>query len=71
MILTKIIVSKVMKHLVDQLQLDKIMNYVFEDNDLDKKVKILTRKVRKLEKIAHPQREFVVCNECKQSIEEK
>ena len=71
MILTNIIVTKVMKHLVDQLQLDKVMNYVFEDNDLDKKVKILTRKVRKLEKIAHPKREFVVCNECKQSIEEK
>ena len=71
MIITKIIVSKVMKHLVDQLQLDKIMRYVFEDNDLDKKVKTLTKKVRKLEKIAHPQREFVVCNKCEQSIKEK
>ena len=71
MIITKIIVSKVMKHLVDQLQLDKVMNYVFEDNDLDKKVKTLTRKVKKLDKISHPQREFVVCNECEQSIKEK
>ena len=37
----KMIVSKVMSVLVDKIKLDKISDYVFEDNALDKKVKEL------------------------------
>lgn len=37
----KMIVSKVMGILVDQLQLDRISDYVFKDNNLDKQMKAL------------------------------
>ena len=35
------IVTKVMSTLVDQLKIDRISDYVFKDNNLDKQVKIL------------------------------
>ena len=35
----KIIVTKVMGVLVDQLKLDRISDYVFKDNNLDKQMK--------------------------------
>ncbi len=35
------IVSKVMGVLVDQLKLDRISDYVFKDNNLDKQIKVL------------------------------
>tara|TARA_R100000278_G_scaffold2675_2_gene5210 strand:+ start:23234 stop:23425 length:192 start_codon:yes stop_codon:yes gene_type:complete len=37
----KMIVTKVMSILVDQLKIDRISDYVFKDNNLDKQVKIL------------------------------
>jgi len=37
----KMIVSKVMGILVDQLKLDRISDYVFKDNNLDKQMKAL------------------------------
>ena len=49
----------------------QIMKYVFDENDLDKKVKKLDKKVKRLERLSHPKREFVKCNKCNQSIKEK
>jgi len=37
----KMIVTKVMSILVDQLKIDRISDYVFKDNNLDKQVKVL------------------------------
>ena len=37
----KMIVTKVMGVLVDQLKLDRISDYVFKDNNLDKQIKVL------------------------------
>lgn len=37
----KMIVGKVMGILVDQLQLDRISDYVFKDNNLDKQMKAI------------------------------
>ena len=51
--------------------MDKIMSYVFDKNELDDKVKCLEDKVELLEKMAHPEREFVECEKCKCKIEEK
>jgi hypothetical protein len=51
--------------------MDKIMNYVFNDNELDEKVKYLEDKVELLEKMAHPERDFVECEKCKCKIKEK
>ena len=28
------------------------------------------KRIKKLEKLSHPQRDFVVCNQCKEKIEE-
>ena len=71
MILSKIIVNQLIKHFVKHFQMDKIMNYVFDDNELDKKVKELDEEVKMLIAVSHPKRDFVVCEECKCKIKEK
>jgi hypothetical protein len=71
MILSKVIVNQVAGYLANHFKLDKVMNYVFDDNELDDKVRIIEDKVKLLELIAHPEREFVVCEKCKKQIEEK
>ena len=71
MILSKLFINKIINSLVEHFRLDKIMNYVFEDNELDEKAKNLEDRIKILESIAHPERDFVVCNECKQTIKEK
>ena len=47
------------------------MNYVFDDNELDKKVKELDEEVKMLIAVSHPKRDFVRCEECKHKIKEK
>ena len=71
MILSKIIVNQLVKYFVKHFQMDKIMNYVFDDNELDKKVKELDEEVKMLIAIAHPERDFVTCEKCKCKIKEK
>tara|TARA_R100000808_G_C2080859_1_gene104759 strand:+ start:393 stop:584 length:192 start_codon:yes stop_codon:yes gene_type:complete len=44
----KMIVSKVMGILVDQLKLDRISDYVFKDNNLDKQMKVLRDEIDQL-----------------------
>ena len=39
--IVKMVVSKVMGILVDQLKIDRISDYVFKDNNLDKQMKVL------------------------------
>ena len=46
MIISKMIVSRLVKH----FRLDKIMSYVFEDNELDKELKKVKREVKELKK---------------------
>ena len=70
MILTKMVVNTVANKLAKHFKLDKMMNYVFEDNELDEKTKNHEDRIRILESMAHPQRDFVVCQECKQKIKE-
>ena len=70
MIGTGIIVEKVIKLLAKQFKLDKVLEYVENPNELDEDVKHLKARVYSLEKMAHPQRDFIICNECKQKIKE-
>ena len=71
MLIPKMLINQVATSLTKHFKLDKIMNYVFDDNELDKKVKCLEEKVELLEKLSHPQRDFVVCEECNKQIKEK
>ena len=48
-----------------------IMNYVFEENELDIKMQVLENRVSALEKDSHPQRKFVICGTCNKKIKEK
>ena len=47
-----------------------IMNYVFEENELDIKMQVLENRVSALEKDSHPQREFVICETGNKKIKE-
>ena len=71
MIIPKILIIQVASSLTKHFKLDKIMSYVFDDNELDEKVKCLEDKVDLLEKLSHPPREFVICDNCKCKIKEK
>ena len=70
MIGTGIIVEKAISLLAKQFKLDKVLYYVENPNEADKEIKNLRARVESLEKMAHPQRDFVICNQCKQQIKE-
>tara|TARA_Y100000593_G_C4287574_1_gene326386 strand:- start:569 stop:760 length:192 start_codon:yes stop_codon:yes gene_type:complete len=48
-----------------------IMTYVFEKNNLDEQMDMVLHRLDELEKMAHPMRNFVICNKCNQQIKEK
>ena len=49
MIIPKILINTVANKMVKHFKLDKIMSYVFEDNELDKEVEQLKKRVDMLE----------------------
>ena len=51
MIIPKMLINAVATSLTKHFKLDKIMSYVFEDNELDKEVKKLNKRVNILEHI--------------------
>ena len=65
MIGTGIIIEKVIKILAKQFKLDRVLKYVDEPNELDEDMKHLKARVHSLEKMAHPSRDFVICDDCK------
>ena len=65
MIGTGIIVEKAIKILAKQFKLDRVLKYVDEPNELDEDMKHLKARVHSLEKMSHPQRDFVICDDCK------
>ena len=71
MIIPKMLINTIATQMVKHFKLDKMMSYVFEDNELDKKVKCLEEKVELLEKLSHAPREFVICDNCQCKIKEK
>ena len=58
MIIPKMLINQVANSLTKHFRLDKIMSYVFEDNELDKKVKNLEDRLKLLENLAHPPKNF-------------
>ena len=71
MIISKFLLNAIVKHLIKHFKLDKIVNYVFNDNELDEKTKNHEDRIKILESMAHPKRDFVVCDECKKQIKQK
>tara|TARA_R110002020_G_scaffold283257_1_gene498993 strand:- start:45 stop:248 length:204 start_codon:yes stop_codon:yes gene_type:complete len=53
MIIPKILMNTVATQMVKHFKLDKIMSYVFDDNELDKKVGEIEKRLNFLEKIVH------------------
>ena len=59
------ILNGVVKLLAKQFKLDKILDYVENPNELDEDMEHLKARVESLEKMAHPSRDFVICDDCK------
>ena len=64
-----IIINKVIGLIAKQFKLDKVLSYVENDNELDHEVENIRKRIDMLEKMAHPKRDFVVCDECKCKVE--
>ena len=60
-IVPKMLINTVANQLVKHFKLDKIMQYVFDDNELDKKVKQIEKRLSKVESVAHQPKDFK-CN---------
>ena len=71
MMIEGFVVKGAIKIIQKQFKLDKIVSYVFEQNELDERCDKLEEKVEALEKKAHAPRDFVVCEQCKEKIKEK
>ena len=72
------ILNAVVKLVAKQFKLDKILDYVENPNDADKRIDemeidvfTLKKELKRLDEIAHEPRDFVVCNKCKKEIKEK
>ena len=68
-----LLMKKVFSYVLKELQpmIAPLQKYVNEKNELDIKCEELEKRMSLLEKMAHPKREFVMCNECNQRIKEK
>ena len=70
-LIIKKVIDVVMKQVLKQFKLDKVLDYVEKPNELDKKVEQLEDKIIELERVAHEPKEFVNCDVCKCKIKEK
>ena len=66
-----LVIKGVIGILQKQFKLDKLVSYVFEQNELDDRCDSLEERVEELECNTHPPREFIVCKKCNQKIKEK
>jgi hypothetical protein len=66
-----ILIKKAVELIAKQFKLNKVLSYVENDNDLDLKVKSIEKRLNLIEKMAHPERDFVKCENCKCKIKEK
>ena len=61
MIVSKLIINGVATKLAKHFSLDKMMAYVFDENDLDKKIREHEVRLNLLDKMSHPPKNFK-CN---------
>ena len=60
-----VLIQKVVKLIASQFKLDKILDYVENPNELDEEMGHIKARIDSLEKMAHPSRDFVICDDCK------
>tara|TARA_R100000152_G_C6688310_1_gene120534 strand:- start:54 stop:305 length:252 start_codon:yes stop_codon:yes gene_type:complete len=72
------ILNAVVKLVAKQFKLDKILDYVENPNDADKRIDemeidvfTLKKELKRLDEMAHEPRDFVVCSSCKKKVKEK
>ena len=65
-----LLIGNAVKLVAKQFKLDKVLSYVENDNELDYKVESMEKRMDLLEKMAHPKRDFVVCEKCKGKVEQ-
>ena len=70
-VIAKKIIKIVLKRILEKSEIRKMRKYVEEDNELDIAVKDLTKRIKKLEKLSHPVRDFVTCDCCKKKLKQK
>ena len=51
--------------------MEKLIEYMDNPNDADKKIDALEERLKTLEGNSHPPRTFVKCEDCKNKIKEK
>ena len=61
--LGKFIASRILKAIKHKIDLNRIDKYVNKPNELDKKVKVLEKEIKKLKVKSHPRADFV-CMKC-------
>tara|TARA_R100000808_G_C2124843_1_gene135263 strand:+ start:505 stop:753 length:249 start_codon:yes stop_codon:yes gene_type:complete len=66
----KLVVEKVLKLLLKQFKLNKLLDYMEKPNPADIGVAELKERVSKLEEISHEPREFVTCADCDKPIKD-
>tara|TARA_R100000808_G_scaffold13572_1_gene32797 strand:+ start:190 stop:429 length:240 start_codon:yes stop_codon:yes gene_type:complete len=77
MIGQKLIVDAVIKIIKKTFKFDKVLDYVENENDADKRINELEmtvfhqgKLIERLLKDSHPKRDFVLCEKCKEQIKE-
>tara|TARA_R100000808_G_C2148641_1_gene156806 strand:- start:2974 stop:3213 length:240 start_codon:yes stop_codon:yes gene_type:complete len=77
MIGQKLLVDAVVKIIKKTFKFDKVLDYVENPNDADKRIDELEmtvfhqgKLIDRLMKDSHPQRDFVICEKCKKQIKE-
>ena len=61
----KLLVDAVIKIIKKTFKFDKVLDYVEKPNELDEEMKHVKSRLYSLEKMSHPPRDFVICDECK------
>ena len=61
MILSKLFLNQIVNVIAKNFKLDKVTSYVFDDNELDEKVKNFEDRLKILENLAHSPKNFK-CN---------
>jgi hypothetical protein len=72
------IIEVAIRAIAKKFKLDKVLAYVEKPNTLDESVErlfninqALATRITELESVAHPSRNFIVCEKCKQEVKEK